>query len=210
MFRLNAEVPRPLRDRAERVSKRLRMAVAQIVREGLDERVSFYEKKIAAEDEQELRAREERRAGRRTLRSLGERPLAPAATSELAPEPLAPVAFEAAPGADALEALYRHHAARILEVMDKDAAEKRLRVMEAIAAVKREQPLRYPPDGVILSHLETFIVELRAAAAPAPPLTPPAPSELPMTPTERIFDELVGRTLNATVPTFGDVDPAKE
>lgn len=204
------QLPAGLHQRTNAIAKRLACSFVQIVREGLADRLDYYDARFKAEDDRARAEKEARRASGRTLRSLGERPLAPAGGADsLAPaplEPLEPVAFEGTAAGDGLEELYRHHAARIFEVMDKLPTEKRLRVMEAIAAVQRQAPLTHPSDKVILERLEAIIVGMRDAAPPVPAIAPVDATTPPSA--ARFFDELVGRVVDAAIPTFGDVETA--
>lgn len=215
----NFYLPAELKKRAKVVAKRIGSTLSDLIRAALLERVETFEAKFHAEEERK-RQEVERKRQARTLRPLGD-PLAPKRST------LAPAAFEARPpaelGADEdegktsverapadLAELYYHHARRILEKWD-DVAERRLRLGEAVADIKRQAPLRCPPDDEIRALVEAALVEIRDREKPPAPLVDPAgatpPLVKPLLPVLRIIDDKVGKIINPlSVPSLGDVD----
>lgn len=133
-----------LRERARVIAKRKRTSTAQLIRDGLEEKVSYFEAQIRAEERQCAAEKADRRAARglRKLRGLNGQKPTPANGAVL------PSVEE-----DPLSALYEHHAQRVLDATE-GTTEHRLRLAEALAAIKRRAPLTCPSDAEILRILQ--------------------------------------------------------
>lgn len=209
---MTIELPRDIRERARVVAKRTRLATVDLIREGLREKVEFYEAKFR---EEEQRKRDEK-LQRRGLIGLQGLRVAP-------PSPLAPTAAPS-PGdnepdeeTDALAALYASHAKELLAVVDGPILQRRLAVAEAIADIKRRAPLTHPGDEEIQRKLERCIVVLKQEQGPTPPSVLPPP----MTPLEvveekvaevaaHVMDRIAGRPVNTTKTQIAGETPKAE
>lgn len=196
-------IPLDLHDRAKRVAKRMYSSVGQLIRDGLLEKVDFFEAKFHAEEE---RARAQKEAKKnRSLRSLSSKlpaPADPAAESET----LGDGNGNLADVDGGLNAIYELHAKRILEVINGDAREKRLRVIEAVAAVKKYSPLTHPQDMEIVANFEKAVAQMQRERAEEANATA---EETPRV--SRVIDRLVGREINPKkTKSFGDLEMAED
>lgn len=90
--------------------------------------------------------------------------------------------------------IYERYAREILEAGTDKEEIKRL-LLAATLAVRREMPLRYPKDEVVVGEIEEAIRTINAGGS----------RSLPSALAERTYDERVGSILDAlTIPTRGD------
>ena len=197
-------MPVELRERTRRVATKIRSSTAVIVREGLTERVEWYEAKFQAEEERRRQEKEQAKKSKmQSLRPLGSLTAARLDNAVAASEPVE----------DPLRPLYIEYAQKLLPVIDLPL-ERRSLAQKAIAAIKKKSPLTHPLDGEILIALEREVLLLKATAphepAPEPLLAPtlatstePSPLERRLT---RFIDDWVGRIVDPLrVRTSGDV-----
>lgn len=183
---LQLHMPSELRERVRRISKRTRLSASHIARDGLTERVEYYEAKERADKE-----RRRRDPNERGLRGLDER------------QPLDRRTAKSADTDNPIHSLYLTHARRLFEVIDDPNAvhEKRIRLNDAITAIKRQCPLTYPSDGEIMAYLERLIVELRVEAADGEEQPEPVDATAAV-------PDFTRRSIDLSkVKTFGDAKP---
>lgn len=176
------DLPLYLHAKAKRTATRERTSVAQLIRDGLKDRIEQLDAKFDAEERTRREDREAKRPQGRTLKSLGtlgDRPVSPRSVIETEPD-------------DRLAKIYEEHAKRIAEVISNPQA-RRQRIADALEAVKREAPLTHPSDETILSSIERAVIRLAREAPPSEPT--------------RIEDDMAGREIDPSrVRAAGDVE----
>lgn len=163
----SVDLPASLHRRATIVSKRFKIPISAILRDGVAIKVAELETQILLEEETSKKIQEVKTPTRFTARKLGDylneraekrAKVTPPASHEKSPEKsrdsLPPL-----PG-DGLRATCAAAAERVLLAGD-DRAEQARVVREAIAKVKRDHPLTHPEDQEILLAIEREVVRQR-------------------------------------------------
>lgn len=191
---LSISIPLDMNERLEAIAKRLHAVKRQIMREGVIERITYYENKFREDD----RLREEDRLRRESP---------PLIRNGYITKPLGPlnrvasrVVTDETPAPSPLDKILTPYASQVLAAQrkhgDGKVSENEIRrlVLAATNAVTRMMPLTHPPDTEIVAALERLVVTLRDAKTPT-------------IPTDRSYDDLVGAVVDAArVKTRGDVE----
>jgi predicted DNA-binding protein len=164
-------LPVDLYKRTKKLAGRLNKTMSTIIADGLWNEVAQLEKRLREESDDKSRDEDDKREKRRRA-IRGDAPLASEApTSE---EPEDESEGEDAPAIEDEDALYAHHAQKIVEAYG-DPVERRLLAREGIRAICEAQPLT-AEVLVVERRLHDWVTKLRSGdvappkkAAPAPP-----------------------------------------
>lgn len=188
-FNINVAIPEALHRRARSTSKRHRIAVAQLIREGLTEKLDRIEEKERfdrAREQQEQKSKTEKR--RKGVR-IDDESLRPSVLDEErgGDDPAEPI-----------DPLYFHHAELIARAYG-NPSERRIAALTGVKAICDARPLTSDPLEVE-RRLADVVKKVRAemsadAGEPRAPAHPPAPKPEPARPgfierllTGNIFD----------------------
>ncbi len=184
------EISTWLHRRAKTVSKHRHITIAQLIRDGLEERVEYLEAKDLDVEERKLDEKKKTQSQRRESEPVN---------VSLSKLPLRH------------QALFEDQAARIARVIeDADAAEEAEK--EAFRAIRRVAPITYRKDEKIRERLDPLVSAIVEKMS-APPTPTFAPTKSMVSVAERmleghtLLDPLIGKTIDSSrVKTRGVIE----
>lgn len=164
-------LPVDLYKRAKKLAWQLNRTFSSVVADGLWDKVTQLEKRLREESDDKSRDEDDKREKRR--RAIRGEPPPVAAGASINEESEKEPEGEDTPAIEDEDALYAHHAQKIVEAYD-DAVERRLRAREGIRAICEAQPLT-AEVLVVERRLHDCVMRLRSGGVALPKRAAPPP-----------------------------------